>query len=811
MNANHRDPVGKEQAGARLTAFALGQLPEKERAAVAEEIAASTEDQETVRVTQTLAKLFTEAARRDGTTHSPTLRGVLEERFRQLEREAQSPPAPIAEAAPAEPLAEVARSPKLVWSRNWRVWAGVAAACVLVVVVPMALSGRGDAARETASGVGALPPAPAPVAASPSERAVAGSASPLVDPQAKSGKDDANDRRDTVVAQQDRATQDATTPAPMAPAPGLEREPKTAVAETKADPAKTAPAKTPSKLFVPLEPDAGRPGVPVAKQPVPDFVPWKDFEWVPKKGMPRKWMPGTVFPVPAAPRELADWNRRPMIVLTPGLEVLPAEAAVGPQDASPIVENEFLSVAEHPRSTFAADVDAASYANVRRFLQQGVLPPPQAVRVEEMVNYFAYNDAGPQDNAPFAVKGEAAQCPWAPQHQLLRIALTGRPTDRRPRQRCNLVFLIDVARSMDEPEKLPLVQEALRLLARDLAKDDRLSIVASSGSVLLKGVAGDQRQEILAAIDALKADERGANERGANERGADESGAVGKALRPAFEQARRSFQRGGVNRVLVATDARSSLAGNGEAERLLKAELKSGVSLAVLGLGAKKDAALEKFTTQAGGTFDHLDSLRGARRFLAKQLTSGPTAAARDVKVQVEFNPKYVETYRLIGYENRRLAEAALHDERVAGGEIAAGQTVVAFYEIVPYRSGVTAADGPPLKYQKVARNWTEAAAGGDLFTLRVSYLRGNERESQLSEFAVKQAAPRPFREASADFRFGASVTAMGMYLRNSAFRGAITLKAIEEAAAGAVGSDPDGSRAEFVDLVRKAREIVRQ
>ncbi|NLE38106.1 MAG: VWA domain-containing protein, partial [Pirellulaceae bacterium] len=407
----------------------------------------------------------------------------------------------------------------------------------------------------------------------------------------------------------------------------------------------------------------------------------------------------------------------------------------GTEQYAPIVENLFLTPFDSPLSTFSIDVDTASYANVRRFLDGGRLPPADAVRVEEMVNYFDYDYPTPEGDEPFSVHFELADCPWRQGHRLLRVGLKGREMARGEQGPSNLVFLLDVSGSMADENKLPLVQKAMRLLVERLTEDDRVAIVtyASGTEVRLESTNGQNKEAILAAIDALRA-------------GGSTNGSGGIQL--AYQQAAKHFLAEGNNRVILATDGdlNVGITGDDELARLIAEKAKSGVFLSVLGFGTGnlQDAKLEKLADRGNGHYAYIDNLREARKVLIEELTGSLFAIAKDVKIQIEFNPARVAAYRLIGYENRVLAARDFDDDKKDAGEIGAGHTVTALYEIVPVRDPRTEwkADqrvedepGASLKYQKVVRPaaaLSEAADSNELATVRLRYKRPDGEKSQL-------------------------------------------------------------------------------
>lgn len=463
---------------------------------------------------------------------------------------------------------------------------------------------------------------------------------------------------------------------------------------------------------------------------------------------------------------------------------------------APIVENPFLKVTEHPLSTFSIDVDTASYANVRRFLNSNVLPPPAAVRIEELVNYFQYDYQQPDGPEPFSVTTNVARCPWNAEHQLLRVGLKGRevPADRRPPS--NLVFLLDVSGSMDAPNKLPLVKEAMHLLTDKLTENDRVAIVVYAGNsgLVLPSTNGDNKQAIRAAIAGLMA-----------------SGSTndGQGLQMAYEVARTGFLKEGTNRVILATDGDFNVGVTSQDDlvRLIEAEAKSGVFLSALGFGVGnlKDATLEKLADKGNGNYAYIDTLSEARKVLVEQLSGTLVTIAKDVKLQIEFNPAQVGEFRLIGYEDRILAHQDFNDDRKDAGDVGAGHTVTALYELSP--SGAVAGVGP-LKYQR-SQPLAPAAESGELATIKLRYKEPDADESRLIEHVVA-GGPRQNVSKPSDFQFAAAVAAFGMMLRDSAYRGEATYEMVLELAQPGLADDANGYRSEFVRLVRQAQEIGR-
>ncbi len=413
--------------------------------------------------------------------------------------------------------------------------------------------------------------------------------------------------------------------------------------------------------------------------------------------------------------------------------------------------NPFLSTAEHPLSTFAADVDTASYTNVRRFLEKGQLPPPDAVRIEELVNYFRFGYPDPVDGHPVSITTEIAACPWAPDHRLALIGLRAKPI-AEAREGRNLTLLIDVSGSMDSPDKLPLVKAALRMFVDTLRDDDRIAIVvyASATGLVLPATPGARRARIHQAIQELEA-------------GGSTAGADGIQL--AYEVARRNFIRGGINRVILATDGdfNVGITSQGDLLRLIEHEKQSGIFLSVLGVGTGnlKDARMEMLADKGNGHYAYLDSLQEARRVLIREGGATLETVAKDVKFQIEFNPAQVAAYRLIGYENRLMAARDFNDDTKDGGELGAGHTVTVLYEIVPADAPRTSsrtregAEIDPLRYQ-VRRPVPNYSFHDELMTVKVRYKHPDRAASELMERPVgtETTAARhlPFAAAVAEF-----------------------------------------------------------
>ncbi|HEU4562916.1 MAG TPA: VWA domain-containing protein [Longimicrobium sp.] len=465
---------------------------------------------------------------------------------------------------------------------------------------------------------------------------------------------------------------------------------------------------------------------------------------------------------------------------------------------SVINENEFHDVRNNPLSTFAIDVDAASYANVRRFLTQGTQPPPDAVRIEELVNYFDYDYPDPSGDAPFSITTEVAPAPWNPAHRLVHVGLQGRRMDPRTLPAANLVFLVDVSGSMDDPAKLPLLKEAFGMLVENLRPQDRVSIVVYAGAagMVLEPTPGSQKTRILQAINDLQP-------------GGSTNGAEG--IRLAYQMARDGFIRGGNNRVILATDGDFNVGVSSDAElvRLIEQERQGGVFLTVLGFGTGnlQDSKMEQLANRGNGNYAYVDGIAEARKVLVGEMGGTLFTIAKDVKVQVEFNPARVRSYRLIGYENRLLAAEDFNDDRKDAGELGAGHSVTALYEVVPVGAPEQPARGvDPLRYQQV-RPTPQAGGSGELLTVKLRYKAPGGDVSRLLSRALPDRRTT-LAATSADFRFAAAVAEWGMLLRNSRFKGSSSYAQVRELARGALADDRGGYRAEFLRLVETSQQL---
>src|SRR5215207_3091223 len=459
--------------------------------------------------------------------------------------------------------------------------------------------------------------------------------------------------------------------------------------------------------------------------------------------------------------------------------------------------NPFLEAARAPLSTFSIDVDTASYSNTRRFLNDGQLPPRDAVRIEELVNYFTYDYPQPDGQTPFSVSAEVAECPWDARHKLVHIGLQGKKVAQEDLPPANLVFLLDVSGSMDSPDKLPLVKSSLRTLASQLTARDRVAVVVYAGAsgLVLPSTPGDQRGEIVSAFERLQA-------------GGSTDG--GSGIRLAYRVAEENFIRGGTNRVILATDGdfNVGLTGDGELVKLIEEKRRGGVFLSVLGFGTGNlnDSMMEKLADKGNGNYAYIDTEAEARKALGEQVAGTLATIAKDVKIQVEFNPRLVAGYRLIGYENRLLADRDFNDDTKDAGEIGAGHTVTALYEVVPAGQKVENPGVDELKYGRQEAPSGEMR-GGELMTVKLRYKEPDGEESRLLSVAVADS-DASHQNASENLKFSSAVAEFGMLLRGSRYKGAATYDSALSLARASAGADLRGYRAEFVNLVERAKTL---
>jgi Ca-activated chloride channel family protein len=461
--------------------------------------------------------------------------------------------------------------------------------------------------------------------------------------------------------------------------------------------------------------------------------------------------------------------------------------------------NSFQSVVANPLSTFSIDVDAASYSNVRRYINNNHMPRKDAVRIEELINYFTYDYPDPKGKHPFSINTEISECPWHEAHRLVHIGLQGKRIDTEDLPPNNLVFLLDVSGSMNYHNKLPLLKSAFRLLVEQLRREDRVAIVVYAGAAgeVLPSTPGYKKEKILKAIESLRA-------------GGSTAGGAGIEL--AYKIARKNFRKYGNNRVILATDGDFNVGASSDAAmvELIEEKREQGIYLTVLGFGTGnlKDSKMEKLADKGNGHYAYVDNILEAKKTLVSELGATLVTIAKDVKIQVEFNPTRVSAYRLVGYENRLLSKEDFADDQQDAGELGAGHSVTALYEIIP--AGVESELSPdlppevPLKYQIVGVS-SEAVDSRELMTVKFRYKRPRGSHSRLIVAPVndRQVA---LENTSDDFRFSAAVAEFGMLLRDSKFKGESNYDQVRQLAESSIGDDPEGYRREFLRLVEASR-----
>ncbi|HRW21509.1 MAG TPA: VWA domain-containing protein, partial [Bacteroidales bacterium] len=439
-------------------------------------------------------------------------------------------------------------------------------------------------------------------------------------------------------------------------------------------------------------------------------------------------------------------------------------------------------------STFSVDVDRAAYANIRRFLNQNTMPYPDVVRVEEMINYFDYDYPQPDGNHPFSTSLELGVCPWNKDHKLLLVGIQGEKMESENIPPANLVFLIDVSGSMNSSNKLPLLKQSFKILVDQLRSEDRVAIVVYAGAAgcVLESTPGSEKAKILAALDLLEA-------------GGSTAGGAGIKL--AYKIAKENFIKNGNNRVILASDGDFNVGESSDAamERLIEEKRKEGVFLTILGfgMGNYKDSKMEKLSNKGNGNYAYIDNILEAKKMFVDELWGTLYTIAKDVKIQIEFNPAYVKGYRLVGYENRLLNKEDFNDDTKDAGEIGSGHSVTALYEIIPADSDETVGDVDELNYQKL-----NIKKSNDLMTLKLRYKHPNEDTSSLIENKIGISS---FGKISDNFNLAASIAQFGMLLRDSEFKGDASYESTLALAKSAKGKDEFGYRNEYITLIEKA------
>jgi Ca-activated chloride channel family protein len=463
-----------------------------------------------------------------------------------------------------------------------------------------------------------------------------------------------------------------------------------------------------------------------------------------------------------------------------------------------IEENRFHLAKENAVSTFSVDVDKASYSNVRRFLNYGSLPQKDAVRIEELINYFTYSYPQPSGEHPFSITTEVSACPWNSQHQLVHIGIQGRRISTKNLPPSNLTFLIDVSGSMNTPERLPLVKESMKLLVNELREEDRVAIVVYAGAagLVLPPTHGDNKRKIIDALEQLQAGG---------------STAGGEGIELAYKIAQQNFIKNGNNRVILCTDGDFNVGVSSDAElvRLIEQKRKTGIYLTVLGygMGNYKDSKMEQLANKGNGNYAYIDDLQEAKKTLVSEFGGTLFTIAKDVKIQVEFNPAKVKSYRLIGYENRKLNKEDFNDDKKDAGEIGSGHSVTALYEIVPVGVGNDDKLTDDLKYQSNIIK-QEATNSNELMTVKFRYKKPDSETSTYLDVPVLESQGVKLEKSSDDFRFSAAVAMFGMLLRESEHKGDATYDKTYALAKQSLGDDKEGYRKDFLEMIQKAKSL---
>lgn len=458
-----------------------------------------------------------------------------------------------------------------------------------------------------------------------------------------------------------------------------------------------------------------------------------------------------------------------------------------------IRENEFKDAKENPLSTFSIDVDTASYSNVRRYINYNQLPPKDAVRIEEMINYFRYDYPQPQGEHPFSITTEISEAPWNRSNKLVLIGIQGKSLDYANLKPSNLVFLLDTSGSMEDPNKLPLLKKSLAILLDELSARDRIAIVAYAGSagLVLPSTPAKDKDKILDAFNSLTAGG---------------STAGGEGIELAYKVAKQNLIKDGNNRVILCTDGDFNVGTSSTSElvRMIEEKRKNDIYLTIcgFGMGNYKDGRMEQISKAGNGNYFYVDNIKEAQKIFGREMRANMFTIAKDVKIQVEFNPLKVKGYRLIGYENRLMAKEDFDDDLKDAGELGAGHTVTALYEIIPAESKHETKTSGNLKYQETKIK-PDAASNNEIMTLKMRYKPIKDDKSRLIEKPVTEANTE-FAKTSDNFRFASSVAGFGMLLRESKFRNDLTAKDVIKVAKGSKGKDDEGYRAEFIDLVEK-------
>ena len=490
-------------------------------------------------------------------------------------------------------------------------------------------------------------------------------------------------------------------------------------------------------------------------------------------------------------------SSKQMAVRSLGMPALIYDRYANREEYSHNAENRFKSPVKDPLSTFSIDVDAASYSNIRRFINQGEMPPKDAVRIEEMINNFNYNYPKPTGNDPVRITTEVGICPWNKTHRLVQIGLKAREIENQNLPASNFVFLIDVSGSMFGPTRLELVKSSLRLLVNNLREKDRVAIVTYCGDarVALPSTPGNEKQKIKDALETLTA-------------GGSTAGGAG--IKEAYRIAQKNFIAQGNNRIILCTDGDFNVGASSETEleNLIESKRKSGIFLTVLGygMGNYKDNKMQILAQKGNGNHAYIDNIQEANKVLVNEFGSTMYAVAKDVKLQVEFNPAKVQSYRLVGYETRILNDEDFNDDTKDAGEMGAGHTVTALYEIIPTGTpGNIPGSVDPLKYQSQTNVNAQTSNSSELLTVKLRYKTPEEEKSKKIEKSVTDMGKD---NVSPDFRFASAVAMFAQLLKDSDFKGEATYDKVIETANKGLSFDPEGYRAEFVRLVQRAKGL---
>ncbi len=468
------------------------------------------------------------------------------------------------------------------------------------------------------------------------------------------------------------------------------------------------------------------------------------------------------------------------------------------EEYNTIVENDFLESMSNPLSTFSIDVDAASYSNARRFINENTIPPRDAVRVEEFINYFDYDYPQPKDGSPFSITTEIGECPWNKDNYLVHIGIKGKELIGNEKRQSNLVFLLDVSGSMTPENKLPLVKKSMKMMIDKISSDDKVSIVVYAGAagLVLPSTYVSEKQKILNAIDRLNA-------------GGSTAGGEGILL--AYKTAEENFIEGGNNRIILATDGdfNVGVSNTSELVQLIEEKKKSGIYLTILGFGMGnfKDGRLEEIADKGNGNYYYIDNFLEAKKVLGHEITSTLFTIAKDVKIQVEFNPAKVLSYRLIGYENRMLKKEDFEDDKKDAGELGAGHTVTALYEVVPVKEVAAIQGYENLRYQEHRLKY-EAVSSKEVLLFSIRYKEPDEDTSKLLTKTL-ELDPENEIEVSENFLFSSAVVQFALLLRDSQFKGTSNFESVISLAEDSQGKDEFGYREEFITLVRSTKDMI--